>query len=187
MHVCCKCIETCGVLSLSARRARGTVTGCARDRLIDGLHAVAARQDARKRNRRRQVAKRHGQAHIVADLPWVQGPQPQRRASGLDSADPPPRTLARYPSALVQTQPLSLQPGEHRSGRAHHPHAVPDLCGSTLRVPSWWCHSLPRPRGYQVCGLIRSATRSQSSDKWCCRLLAPTPHQTPRRAHHNRQ
>ena len=108
--------------------------GCPRSRRIDGLHAVAARKNARERDRRRQVAKGHGQAHIVADLPWVQGPQPQCRASGLESADPPPNTLAaRYPSALVQTE-ASLHPGEHRADRAHHPHAVPDLCGSTLRV-----------------------------------------------------
>ena len=79
-------------------------TARGRRRLINGLHTIAARKNARERNGRRQVAEGHGQANIITNLPWVQGPQLTVGAAGLDIA-----ALARYPSALVQAQPLSPQ------------------------------------------------------------------------------
>ena len=89
------------MLARARVRALGE-TARGRRRLINGLHTIAARKNARERNRRRQVAEGHGQANIITNLPWVQGPQPQRRAAGLDIAAP-----CSLPSALVQAQPLS--------------------------------------------------------------------------------
>ena len=92
--------------AVATLRGRG---GCAqrarRGRLINGLHTIAARKNARERNRRRQVAEGHGQANIITNLPWVQGPQPQRRAAGLDIAAPCLLPFSPSPSPA----PLSTQ------------------------------------------------------------------------------
>ena len=87
----------------SARALGETARG--RRRLINGLHTIAARKNARERNRRRQVAEGHGQANIITNPQWVQGPQPRCRAAGRDSAAPCSLPFSPSPSPA----PLSTQ------------------------------------------------------------------------------